>query len=151
MSRDWLLFLEDIIVAAEKVARLTEHRDFDAFVTDEGILDAVLLNLLHHRRGRQAVAYRSRRPNPGRRLVRRSRSAGRHRTSVLRPSFAYRIHPEGWGSQANRKQGHLLSEKGGRICSRCGSQLLIEPDPFSRFFPPFSMTPFSTFMDTRIK
>lgn len=46
MSRDWLLFLDDMIEAAEKVERLTAHRTFQRFVDDEGIFDAVLMNLL---------------------------------------------------------------------------------------------------------
>ena len=46
MSRDWLLFLDDLVEAAEKIIRLTDKRDFDAFTRDEGICDAVLMNLL---------------------------------------------------------------------------------------------------------
>lgn len=46
MSRDWLLFLDDLIEAAAKVASFVEKRDFNAFCRDEGILDAILMNLL---------------------------------------------------------------------------------------------------------
>ena len=46
MSRDWLLFLDDMVEAAEKIIRLTDKRDFDAFTRDEGICDAVLMNML---------------------------------------------------------------------------------------------------------
>lgn len=46
MSRDWLLFLDDLVESAVKIVRLTAKRDFDAFVQDEGIFDAVLMNLL---------------------------------------------------------------------------------------------------------
>jgi uncharacterized protein with HEPN domain len=53
VSRDWLLFLDDLIEAAAKVAGFVEKRDFEAFGRDEGIFDAVLMNLLdestHHR------------------------------------------------------------------------------------------------------
>lgn len=46
MSRDWLLFLDDMIEASAKVERITSRRTFEAFVSDEGIFDAVLMNLL---------------------------------------------------------------------------------------------------------
>jgi uncharacterized protein with HEPN domain len=46
VSRDWLLFLDDLIEAANKVAGFVEKRDFAAFHSDEGIFDAVLMNLL---------------------------------------------------------------------------------------------------------
>lgn len=46
MSRDWLLFLDDLIEAAAKVGGFVEKRDFVAFCRDEGILDAVLMNQL---------------------------------------------------------------------------------------------------------
>jgi uncharacterized protein with HEPN domain len=46
VSRDWLLFLDDMIEAAEKIERFTAGRDFDAFVADEALFDAVLMNLL---------------------------------------------------------------------------------------------------------
>jgi uncharacterized protein with HEPN domain len=46
VSRDWLLVLDDMIEAAEKVERLTAHRTFQRFVDDEGIFDAVLMNPL---------------------------------------------------------------------------------------------------------
>lgn len=46
MSRDWLLFLDDMIEAAEKIERYVSKRTYDAFITDEVIFDAVLMNLL---------------------------------------------------------------------------------------------------------
>ena len=46
MSRDWLLFLDDLIEAANKVSGFVGKREFDAFCRDEGIFDAVLMNLL---------------------------------------------------------------------------------------------------------
>lgn len=46
MSRDWLLFLDDLIEAATKVAGFVDKRDLVAFCRDEGIFDAVLMNLL---------------------------------------------------------------------------------------------------------
>ena len=46
MSRDWLLFLDDMIEAAEKIERFTSGRDFGAFVAVEALFDAVLMNLL---------------------------------------------------------------------------------------------------------
>lgn len=46
MSRDGLLFLDDIIESARKIEGFLAKRDFDAFFSDEGIFDAVLMNLL---------------------------------------------------------------------------------------------------------
>jgi len=46
VSRDWLLFLDDPIEAATKVAGFVGKRDFVDFCRDEGIFDAVLMNLL---------------------------------------------------------------------------------------------------------
>lgn len=46
MSRSALLFLDDIIESAEKINNFIEKRDFEAFCNDEGIFDAVLMNLL---------------------------------------------------------------------------------------------------------
>ncbi len=45
MSRSWLLYLDDIIASAEKVARLLNGRSYEAFVADEAAFDAVLFNL----------------------------------------------------------------------------------------------------------
>ncbi len=46
MSRDGLLFLDDIIESAQKIKRFISKRTFEAFCNDEGIFDAVLMNLL---------------------------------------------------------------------------------------------------------
>ena len=45
MSRSWLLYLDDLIASAEKIERLTSGRNFDQFVAEEAIFDAVLFNL----------------------------------------------------------------------------------------------------------
>ena len=45
MSRDWLLYLDDLIDSAEKVKRFPEDRRFDGFASDEILFDAVLFNL----------------------------------------------------------------------------------------------------------
>ncbi len=45
MSRDWLLYLDDLIASAEKIARLTAAHTVESFVDDEAAFDAVLFNL----------------------------------------------------------------------------------------------------------
>ena len=45
MSRDWLLYLEDIAQAAEKIGRFTHGMVFDNFQPQSPIFDAVLFNL----------------------------------------------------------------------------------------------------------
>ena len=45
MSRDWLLYLDDLIASAEKIGRLTAHRTQQKWVGDEAAFDAVLFNL----------------------------------------------------------------------------------------------------------
>lgn len=45
MSRDWLLYLDDLIASAEKVQRFLKGRSLDAFIADELLFDAVLFNL----------------------------------------------------------------------------------------------------------
>ena len=45
MSRDPLLYLDDLIASAQKIARLTVGRDVHAFTADEAVFDAVLFNL----------------------------------------------------------------------------------------------------------
>lgn len=45
MSRDWLLYVDDIVASAEKIGRLTRGRSYEAFVADEAVFDAVLFNL----------------------------------------------------------------------------------------------------------
>lgn len=45
MSRSWLLYLDDLIGAAEKIGRLTGGRTREQFVADEAAFDAVLFNL----------------------------------------------------------------------------------------------------------
>jgi uncharacterized protein with HEPN domain len=45
MSRDWQLFLDDLIGAAEKIHRLVGGRTMQAWQADEAAVDAVLFNL----------------------------------------------------------------------------------------------------------
>ena len=45
MSRDWLLYLDDLINSAEKIGRFVTGQTFETFVADEAIFDAVLFNL----------------------------------------------------------------------------------------------------------
>lgn len=45
MSRSWLLYLDDLIESAEKIARLTAGRTFSTFTSDEAAFDAVPFNL----------------------------------------------------------------------------------------------------------
>lgn len=46
MSRDYLLFLEDMQVACRKLLRYTEGLTFDEFALDERTYDAVIYNLV---------------------------------------------------------------------------------------------------------
>lgn len=46
MSRDWRLFLDDVIERAEKIGRLVKSHTFESFCADESDFDAVLMNLL---------------------------------------------------------------------------------------------------------
>ncbi len=45
MSRDWLLYLDDLIDSAEKIGRFVAGLTFASFRSDEAIFDAVLFNL----------------------------------------------------------------------------------------------------------
>ena len=45
MSRDWLLYPDDMIASAEKIGRLVLGRTLEQFVADEAAFDAVLFNL----------------------------------------------------------------------------------------------------------
>lgn len=45
MSRDFRLYLEDIVLACEKIERYTDKLDFSGFTSDERTYDAVLRNL----------------------------------------------------------------------------------------------------------
>ena len=45
MSRDWLLYLGDLIESGEKIERFVSGRTFDTFLSEEAIFDAVLFNL----------------------------------------------------------------------------------------------------------
>lgn len=45
MSRDWLLYVDDIVASAEKIGRLVHGRSFESFVEDEAVFDATLFNL----------------------------------------------------------------------------------------------------------
>ena len=46
MSRDYLLFLEDMQTSCEKILRYAEDLDFDHFAADEKTYDAVIFNLV---------------------------------------------------------------------------------------------------------
>lgn len=46
MSRDFRLYLADIVVACEKVLRYTDGMEFEQFIADERTFDAVIRNLL---------------------------------------------------------------------------------------------------------
>ena len=41
MSRDWQLFLDDIVERAEKIGRLLHGHTFESFCADESAFDAV--------------------------------------------------------------------------------------------------------------
>jgi len=45
VSRDWLLYLDDLIDSAEKIQRFVRGRSFQTFSSDEMLFDAVLFNL----------------------------------------------------------------------------------------------------------
>lgn len=45
MSRDWSVYVEDILTATAKVKRYTEGMNHDAFAADERTVDAVVRNL----------------------------------------------------------------------------------------------------------
>ena len=45
MSRDWLLYLDDLITAAEKIGRLTQSTTVEQLTGAEATFDAVLFNL----------------------------------------------------------------------------------------------------------
>jgi len=45
VSRDWLLYLDDLIEAGEKVGRSVQGRSFEQFAGDDVVFDAVLFNL----------------------------------------------------------------------------------------------------------
>ncbi len=45
MSRDWSLYLNDLVESAEKIERLLRGQTFDSFCDSEAIFDAVLFNL----------------------------------------------------------------------------------------------------------
>lgn len=45
MSRDFRLYLTDILMAGEKVLRYTEGMNFEKFVADDRTFDAVIRNL----------------------------------------------------------------------------------------------------------
>lgn len=46
MSRDFRLYLADIVVACEKVLRYTDGMEFEQFIADDRTFDAVIRNLL---------------------------------------------------------------------------------------------------------
>lgn len=45
MSRDWLLYLDDIIASAEKITEFVKTRTLETFTADHMCFDAVLFNL----------------------------------------------------------------------------------------------------------
>jgi uncharacterized protein with HEPN domain len=45
MSRDWLLFLDDLIASAQKIGRLTQGLNAEQLAANEAAFDAVLFNL----------------------------------------------------------------------------------------------------------
>ncbi len=45
MSRDWLLYLDDIAQGAEKISRYASGLSFEEFCANDVIFDAVLFNL----------------------------------------------------------------------------------------------------------
>lgn len=45
MSRDWLLYLDDIVQSAEKICRYLRGLSFEQFRENDALLDAVLFNL----------------------------------------------------------------------------------------------------------
>ena len=45
MSRDWLLYLDDLIDSAGKIQRFLRDRTLESFSADEMLFDAVLFNL----------------------------------------------------------------------------------------------------------
>jgi len=45
MSRDWRLYLDDLIAAAEKIARFVDGRTAESLQADEARFDAVLFNI----------------------------------------------------------------------------------------------------------
>ena len=45
MSREWLLYLDDIATASEKISRFVAGLSFAEFIADETRFDAVLFNL----------------------------------------------------------------------------------------------------------
>jgi len=45
VSRDWLLYLDDLVESAEKVERFVRGCSFETFAQDEMRFDAVLFNL----------------------------------------------------------------------------------------------------------
>jgi uncharacterized protein with HEPN domain len=45
VSRDWLLYLDDLIDSAEKMQRFLEGRASEGFASNEMLFDAVLFNL----------------------------------------------------------------------------------------------------------
>ena len=46
MSRDYLLYLEDMQTSCRKILRYTEDIDFDRFAADEKTYDAIILDLI---------------------------------------------------------------------------------------------------------
>ncbi|HEX7705622.1 MAG TPA: DUF86 domain-containing protein [Thermoanaerobaculia bacterium] len=45
MSRNWLLYLDDLIASAEKISRFVTGQTLESLIADEALFDAVLFNL----------------------------------------------------------------------------------------------------------
>lgn len=45
MSRDWMLYIDDMVEACEKIIRYINDYDMNAFISDEKTFDATLRNL----------------------------------------------------------------------------------------------------------
>ena len=45
MSRDWLLYLDDLIESAERIQQFLQGRPAEAFASDRMLFDAVMFNL----------------------------------------------------------------------------------------------------------
>jgi uncharacterized protein with HEPN domain len=53
MSRDYKVYLDDIVAAIDKIATFTAGMSEEQFMEDPKTFDAVIRNLENHRRGRQ--------------------------------------------------------------------------------------------------
>ncbi len=105
MSRDWLLFLDDLIEAANKVDGFVRKREFAAFCRDEGIFDAVLMNLLVIGEAVKQLPPEAIAAMPGGGLVGRGRAAGHHRPPIFRDRSGARLGHRLQPRPAGRRRG----------------------------------------------